>query len=505
MHEKKIVNNSVVSVTSNVLLMILGFLSRKVFITFLGEEVLGLNSLYANLLDLLNLADLGIGVAVQYQLYEPLVKKDYLRLSKILSATKKIYNIIGLFIIFAGVVLSSFIKYFIKETTFSDLFIQTSFVISAFGVATGYFFVHKRLFLQADENLGIVRIIDFFANLLTIVAAIISLIVFNNYFIYLVISASYQLLSNLLIYLYFEKKYPEIQHVNDCNTEGRLILRNLKNVVPLKISDYIYKSTDNIIVSKLLGLSAVAVYSTYMLIINGVMSLEYIVGNVVTSSAGKLLNEKKDKENVYNLYLLYQYVQFLLAATLTISMTNLISPFVKAWMGIRFVTEKQIIMLLMINFFIHSMYQPLNVLYGAMGKFKEDRNITIIGAMMNIFVSVFLGIKIGLPGIIVGTIVTDIYIWIIRSFQIVHIYFRGNIIHHYIKMAYYILCTIVGFILSYYLCNKITISQLALEMLIKSLICVISSIVCCVVMTSGFPELYQIKQFVSGKTGGKAL
>ena len=153
------IGNSLIGFSFKILMLIIGFVSRKIFIIYLGEEVLGLNSLYVNLLDLLNLADLGIGVAVQYQLYGPLVEKNYEKQSRIIKEKKSIYNKIGFMILLSGAVLSVFIEFLIKESTYSVNFIRASFMISVTGVALGYFFVHKRLYLQANEDFGIVNII----------------------------------------------------------------------------------------------------------------------------------------------------------------------------------------------------------------------------------------------------------------------------------------------------------------------------------------------------------
>lgn len=72
-----------------VVLLVLQFIARKVFILYLGSELLGLSSLYANLLDLLNLSELGIGVAVQFHLYTPIVNKDNEKIADILQSAKK--------------------------------------------------------------------------------------------------------------------------------------------------------------------------------------------------------------------------------------------------------------------------------------------------------------------------------------------------------------------------------------------------------------------------------
>ena len=106
MHGKKIISNSAISLVYKVVIIVLGFVTRGLFIHYLGEELLGLSTLYATLLDLLNLADLGLGVALMFQLYEPLVRGDVEKQSRILTAARKIYSFIGLFILAAGIILS---------------------------------------------------------------------------------------------------------------------------------------------------------------------------------------------------------------------------------------------------------------------------------------------------------------------------------------------------------------------------------------------------------------
>ena len=136
-----------------VVLLVLQFIARKVFILYLGSELLGLSSLYANLLDLLNLSELGIGVAVQFHLYTPIVNKDNEKIADILQSAKKIYSKIGICILGVGFFLSNFIPYFIKDNSFSNLFIQITFIISVVGTASSYFFIYKRLYLQANEEI----------------------------------------------------------------------------------------------------------------------------------------------------------------------------------------------------------------------------------------------------------------------------------------------------------------------------------------------------------------
>lgn len=506
MHGKKLINNSVISIAYRVTLLLLGFVTRKIFIIFLGEELLGLNSLYANLLDLLNLADLGIGVAVQYQLYQPLVQKDYDKLSRIITAAKRIYNTIGCFILAAGIVLSFFIQNLIKSTTYPIWYVREAFLISVTGIACGYFLVHERLFLQANEDIGLVNIIDLIAKLGTVILSLVTTILFGNYFVYLIINALYGISGNLLIHFLFKRKYAQIDtRVRDIQPEVRALTSNLQNVVPMKLSNYVYNSTDNVIISKVLGLSVVAIYSNYMTIINGIMGIEYLLGNAVLPTLGKIINEEKDQSKVRDYFLMFQYVQFAFTAFCTVSLAMLCKPFITLWIGEHFLAENLVFILLIVDFYIHSMYQPAYVMYGAAGKFKEDKLVTLASAVMNIVISIVLVQYIGLPGVIVGTLITDIYIWVVRTYQIIKGYFHQNLMRYTIKMVSYTLATIVGLILSLWLSRFIRTDILLLELLFKAAICVIVPNVISVAFTFSSAEFKHTLAFLKNtlRKGGR--
>lgn len=501
MHSKKVINNSLISFFYRIVILILGFFTRKIFIIYLGEEVLGLNSLYSNLLDLLNLAELGIGVAVQFQLYEPLVNNDRLKLSKIISAARKIYNFIGCFIAVMGLLLTPFIHYFIKETTFPMWFVRCSFLISVSGISLSYFFVHEKLFLLADEENGLVNIIELIAKIFIIIISLISTVIFKNYFVYLAINALYWLIVNVIIHFIFRKKYPQVlSNIKDNKEEIKDLTSNLKNVVPMKLSNYVYNSTDNVIISKVIGLTTVALYSNYMTIINGIMGMEYLMGNIIMASMGKKINELQNPKRLYKYYLLYQYAQFIFTNFATVILTLVCSPFITIWIGEKYVVNNCIFALLVIDFYIHSMYQPAYVMYGATGQFKNDKIITGISAVLNIVFSIILVNFIGLSGVIIGTIITDIYIWFVRTYQMIRKYFDENIIKYAIKMIVYILSTLISVFVSLIISNNIVCHSIFVDIIVKIFISFFVSAIIVFLITyrdSDTKELFKyIKKYV---------
>lgn len=475
MHLKKIIGNSITGFAFRLVTMVIGFVSRKVFILFLSEELLGLNSLYANLLELLNLAELGLGVAVQYQLYAPIVEKDTLRVSQILSAAKTIYNTIGIGIFVAGCVMSLFVQDLIKETALPIELVRVAFIISVAGTAGGYFATHKRMYLQANEELSIINMVDMIIRVVTAILAMVAVAVTRNYFVYLLINMSCNLLSNIVVNYVFNRKHPDIKLVPVNIKDGyfQQLTASLKQVVPLKLTNYVYNSTDNIILSSNLGLIVVAKYSNYMQIINSIMAVEYLIGNAITSTIGKIIKEVQDSVQVFRYYMLYQYGQFLLTNFCTVSLTVLFTPFIRLWLGDDFLLEPLTVGLLVADFFFHSMYQPLNVVFGAAGRFREDKVITIISAVMNIVISIALVGVIGLPGVIIGTLITDMYVLVTRSVQIVKQYFQQSIAAFSGKMLLYIVSTVASVALSMFVGTWIHTDLLIVELLLKMVICVV--------------------------------
>ena len=79
---KKIVYlNTLMTLLTQVISVLLGFGIRKIFIDTLGVTYLGYNSVFTNILQMLNLADLGIGVAITSFLYKPIADKDNERIN----------------------------------------------------------------------------------------------------------------------------------------------------------------------------------------------------------------------------------------------------------------------------------------------------------------------------------------------------------------------------------------------------------------------------------------
>ena len=117
MRTKFSIYNSLCSMLSNFITMLLGFVSQAIFIRILSLEYLGLNGLFTNVLTMLSFFELGIGNAIVYYLYKPIADKDENKIKALMNFYKKAYNTIALLVFVVGIIILPFIKLFVGKVT----------------------------------------------------------------------------------------------------------------------------------------------------------------------------------------------------------------------------------------------------------------------------------------------------------------------------------------------------------------------------------------------------
>ncbi len=108
---KRAARNIAVGYISNIATAILGFVLRTVFINRLGDTLLGVNSLYSDILTMLSLAELGIGTAMNYSLYAPMARGDIEKIKSYMQLYRKAYRAIAAVIAGIGLALVPFLQY----------------------------------------------------------------------------------------------------------------------------------------------------------------------------------------------------------------------------------------------------------------------------------------------------------------------------------------------------------------------------------------------------------
>ena len=105
------------------------FVTRTVIVYFLSMEYAGLSSLFTSVVQVLNLAELGISSAVTYCMYKPMAENDTDTLCAIASYMRKLYYIIGMIVGVIGITIIPFLPVFVHDNIPDNLNLTILYII----------------------------------------------------------------------------------------------------------------------------------------------------------------------------------------------------------------------------------------------------------------------------------------------------------------------------------------------------------------------------------------
>ena len=401
------VKTSLVSSIVTVFNSLSGFIYRTAFLYFLSKQYLGINGLFVNVLQILSLADLGIAGAIVFRFYKPIAEEDFRQVGKLMNYFKKVYRIIFFVVVCLGVLLIPFLGYFIKDMSEvpADVNIYVVYVLFLLQTASSYVYAYKQTLLTADQRQYIVSIVQAVTNIIKYVLQIISLWIFKDYMLTIVINIATTIGINYIFSLYVTKRYPEVFSVKESisREERNAILKDTKACMGHKIGFAVVNSTDNLILSSFVGIAAVGIYSNYSLLIS---SLDSVATQLLSNSTASIGNAyvQMDEDNRYRVYKNMLYINWSIDTILTACLYVLITPFITLWIGGDMTFGNLTVILLCIKFYLTLSRQINMSTTSADGLFVKDVPRPFIEATINLVTSIFLVNKIGIAGIFMGTI-----------------------------------------------------------------------------------------------------
>lgn len=414
MRVKNSIINASISMVAQVITVVLGFITQKIFIQTLGTEILGINGLFSNIISMLSIAELGLGTAVIYNLYKPLAENDIKQINKLMKFYKSCYRRIAIIISCLGLICLPFIGFFVGETNITYN-IYVLYVLYLVETVVSYLFTYKRSILYADQKNYIITLIHVLYLVLVNIFQIIILLCTQNYILYLLIKIVMRLVENSLINIASIKYYPYIKNKNVDELEKkekRSIYKELKGLVFHKISWIVIGGTDNIIISKFIGIKWVGIYSNYLMITNTIEQLVAQMFSAITGSVGNLLTSET-KEKAFEVYKKTSLLQYVIYSTATVGIFCVSEPFIRVWLSSEeFIFNKIVVFFICLSFFFCGMRRNICVFKDAAGIFYEDRKMPIIASILNIIFSIILAMIIGIQGVFIGTIICYLFLHI---------------------------------------------------------------------------------------------
>ncbi len=470
------VKNLIVAFAGQVLGILISLVSRIIFLSFLNEEYLGLNGLFTNILTIFSLVELGIGPAMNFSLYKPLAERNISQIKSIMQLYKRAYTLIGCVIIILGLLVTPFYPIFMDKVP--DIpYLTVIYWLFVLNTAISYFYSYKRALIICDEKRYIATVYRYVFYFICNTVQIFVLILTKNYIFYLVIQIIFTFTENLGVSRKANKMYPylkekKVEPISAKTTEE--IRHNIGAMLLHKIGGMVVLSTDNLILSKFVGLVAVGFYSNYYLITDALNKVISQIFMSITASIGNLnaLHTEKNTKKLEKTFDRIFFLNFWIYGFCTCCLWVLFNPFISLWLGERLLFDNFTVFVIVVNFYLYGMRKSALTFCEATGAFYYDRWKPIFESVINIVASIILAKKLGTAGVFLGTIISTLStcIWVEPYILYKHI-FQKSARKYAFHFILYTVLSLAACALTSFLVSCLTISNVLLSFICKCLLC----------------------------------
>lgn len=486
---------------SQIINTILRFIVRNVLISTVGIVYLGYNAVFTNVLSMLNLAELGVSVAILSFLYKPIVEDDKDQITALMYIYKVIYRYIAGIIFVIGIVVSFLLPYIMKDVNHEWNYIKLLYYLNLVGTVSTYLFSYKASILNADQRSYILKWLAIVAEVIASIFQIIALLKYSNFTIYLTINIVKIISTNILIAIIANKNYPYINKKPNHSIVKEYIPKvkeYVKDVFIAKIGAYIYNGTDNVIISAFVGVVSLGYYSNYTMISIMVQTTILQLLNAVQSTYANIIHSSRSKIDNERKFLNYLFISYLIGNFCFVALSVLLEPFIIMWLSLDMLIAGYIPLLLGINVLLNTLLQIPGQTFAIYGLFKYDKKIVMISVIINIVVSIYLVRIIGIEGVLIGTVLTSLIYLFSRIAIIYKIVYGQSMYKLVLKMAYWFIVSIVSYLIALRISN-LSVSNGWVSFVMKVFSTSIIGIFVPLILTIGTVEMSNLIKMVFGK------
>ena len=494
---QKSIINTTVSIASQIIIILLGFISRRVLIYSVGVEYLGINGLMTNILTIFSLAESGIGMAIGYSLYKPLAENNIEKIKSLMRFYRNTYRALACLTGLIGGVFYPFLPIFLKGNTAQDA--NIIYLLFLGSSVCSYLWSYKITLNSSDQNKYLYTIANTVTQILVLIIKVFILYFTQNYILYLCLELGSTLIKNIIFSLILDKRYPYLKEKNVQKLgqeEKKKLFKNIKALFLGKIGYILSQCSDNLVISSIVNITSVGLYSNYTTLISSVSGFVTTFSGGVTASMGNLI-ASETKEKSYLVYKQIDFINFWMYTFSSICLLCLTEPFIKLWLGEDYVLSAAVLEITVLTFYLKGINSGIDIVKNASGLYYPDRYIPIMEALMNLIISIIFAFRYGLLGVLIGTLVSFVcFSFWIKPYFVYKYIFKINFVE-YIKWEgkKIILSIFIGIVL-YYSCLNITFSNVYMEFIVKLILCTCLSNIFLVAIFFKTKEFQYIKEFI---------
>lgn len=472
---KNATRNIIFGIILKVYQIIVPFLMRTALIYLMGVQYLGLSSLFTSILQVLNLAELGVGSAMIYSMYKPIAEDDDVTICALMKLYKIYYRGIGLVIAIIGSMLTPFIPKLISGDIPNGLNIYVLYLLNLGATVLSYWlYAYKNSILQAHQRTDIVSKVTLVTNTIQYMLQLLVLWIFKNYYYFVIVMLAMQALTNIATAVEADKLYPQFSPKGElAKQDVAKINGRIRDLFTSKIGAIIVTSADTIVISAFLGLTALAVYQNYYFIVTSIIGIITIVFSAVTAGIGNSLVVETKEKNFRDLNL-FTFIICWISGFCSCCFLTLFQPFMQLWVGKELMLDYSIVICFVIYFYIYEENQLLNTYKDAGGIWHEDRFRPLVTAIVNLTMNLVMVQFWGLYGIILSTVLSMMLVgmpWLFHN--LFSTMFDKKNLKNYLKsLVFYILISTIASVVSCAICSFINYG-LWVTVIVRFVICLI--------------------------------
>lgn len=471
--------NVTVSIAFKVITMVMAIIVKMALVDVCGNEVNGLNALYISIIGVLSVADLGVGSAITFCMYKPIVEGNHSAVSALFGLFQKLYLLIGAIILFGGIALTPFLHLFAKDYVELNVNMYATFLLILISVVATYLFSAKTSLINAYKNNYITTAIMQGGIVFQYILQIVVLYITKSFEAYLICRIVAVFMQWIVTEIITRKKYGAILRTKgklDIETKSN-VRKNIKAMFMHKIGYVLVNTVDSVVISAFVGVVSLGEYSNYTIILSSLVGIITLVFSSLTSVIGHLCVEE-DKETAKRYCESFHLLNFVMGAVFFLGYYAVVDSLIAILFSFELVVSKSVSFVIALNGFVQFMRRSTLTFRDATGSFYGDRWKPIFEGIVNIILSVVLVNFIGVTGVIVATIITNLVIChVVEPYVLYKTAFGLSPRKFYLKNYGMIAAFLVALIGEHFILQNL--KNVFAEMIVNGFISVACSIVLC--------------------------
>ena len=401
--------------------LVTGLITPRLILGAFGSTYNGASSSIAQFLSMISILTMGLAGATRVELYKTLAANDIEGTSRVVKATEKSFKRVGYALVLYTIILVFVMPLVLKdEIPLIDIILLVLIAaVSSFG--NYYFGQTYYLLLQADQREYLSTTVLIFVNILHMLIAVILIPLGASVIVVKFANALLSLSYPIFMYYFVRRRYKLITNID----ASPRILKQRGAAMFHSIANIVHDNTSVLILSLFSTAATVSVFVIYNSIVK---NLKQLMQNFTAGLEGAFGNiwAKGDKDLFRTRFGTYEFLSFSFSSIVFTCTGLLLLPFMTLYT--RNITDANYLVLsfailVTVSEGVFCIRQPYVTIVQAAGKYKETKIGAMIEAGINLAVAIVLVNLIGLNGVIIGTLVANVF----RTCQYA-IFASGNIL-----------------------------------------------------------------------------